>query len=335
MVLRVSKSTTSTNTKSLFGTEKANSVVFPFRSCTKFIMTDILFGKSSSSRKIGMLYLIVDKRRYRLGVFLTTLFCFFINLLAKNSYNIAIFNSLLLGISLIFIYLAEGKFTTTPLVFILSFSLIPIFSFAPAKPLLYLLLISSILFWLVAIKFPKKKYLFATCGFLICIWGALISNGLFSDLLIPNIERLIWNNLEAERILKLHRVGAFFLPYPIRLILFGKVFYIYSFFTKIAGFVTFKNLYDTILLANIYPLILGIQTSYKRRKKLINLIALFGVGLVMVVAGINTSPDRFNSLFMAAPLLIYLITLGLGGMSKNKYILLFIISIILANASNL
>ncbi len=277
----------------------------------------------------------VIENKFKLSILLSGLFCFSLNIFINNNFYTATLNTILFLTSITFIFIQRKNITNLNPFFLIFLAFVPLFSFAHARPILYLFLMSSILFWLVAIKLPKAKTLFALLGIILFFWASLISNKILNYPPGLNKDGLIWNNSETNRLLNLQEEGALFIPFRIRPILFGNVVYVNTFFTQIANLITLKNLYDTLLLVNIYPLILGIQLAYKRRADLINKFTYTGISLAMVAAGINISPDRFNCLFVTTPLLTYLIILGFTKINGKVYVILLIFSIILANASGL
>jgi hypothetical protein len=271
----------------------------------------------------------VDKKESNLTIIFTALLCLLINLFTHKNLFVGILNSGVFGLSLLFVYFYDKELLKLPLLFIFSLSLIPIFTFVPEQKLLYLFLASSITSWLMALKFKKYKYVLLGFGFLIYFWGTLTSNGIFTSPFFFGNEKIIFNVERSNQLLLDHQKGILFLPYPLRVVLVNKSFYIYSFFTNIAGLFKLRNLYDTLLLANIYPLILGFQVAYENIKKSINRISEVGVGLAMLAVGVTRSVDKFNSLFMTTPFLIYLIMLGFSKVNKKVYILLFVLSVLL------
>ena len=274
----------------------------------------------------------MQNKKVLLVILSAVLLCLFINLLAKNIYCFGFFNSVLLGATLTFIYLADNKLFKLPLLFILTLSLIPLFSFVPTQTFLYFLVALSMLFWLAAIRFPIHKHIFIVTGFIIFIYGTLISNNLITPYFKTNPERFIWSVPETNQAIITHQQSSFYTVYRLRILLYNKGIYIYSALTSIAGLLNLKNLYDTLLLANIYPLVLGLQESLKNRRKLINKIALWVLIFTLFFAGITRSPDKFASLFIAAPILTFLIMSGFQRINKLIYVLLFIFSIILLSA---
>lgn len=265
-----------------------------------------------------------------LGIILFTLFlCFLINLFVGNGLDIGIFNSFLLGVSLLLVCNTKNNLIKIPAIYIFSLALIPIFHYSQTQTAVYFLLTASVFFWLVALKLPKYKHAFLSVGFLIFFVGALISNGIISRYLKLNPEKFIWDVPETNQSIINHQKDALYVPYRLRLIFYNKSVYIYSIFTSVFGILNLRNIYDTLLLANIYPLCLGIQESYKNREKTTNKIVLGGLGLALFTLGITRSPEKLNSLFIAAPVLVFLILLGFRRVNKFVFALLFIFSMIL------
>lgn len=258
------------------------------------------------------------------------LLCLLLNLFSHQSASYAVLNSLLYAISLLFIYkVLDNHFLTTPLFIILT-AFIPLFRFGPATTIIYIFPFAYIISWFIAGKISRYKYLFITLGLILLLWGALISNNILTFPKHFNPEHLIINDKVSLDIIKYHQKDARYVPYTARLIIFNKSVYLYTFFESIFNFLTFKNLYDTLLFANLYPLIIGLILAYKNRARPINIVVLLGAALTLIITGLNKTPDKFNSLFTAAPLLFYLIILGLAKVNKKLYSALFVISMILS-----
>jgi hypothetical protein len=256
--------------------------------------------------------------------------CFFLNIFTHHNIQYAFYNSLLLGTSLLMVNLATNKLTGLIPVFIIVTSLIPLFHFIPNNPIIYIFIYTYLTLWLIASKFTKVRNIFIAVGFVSLLWGTLISNNILTFPSILNRDRLIFNDRVSQEKISYHQKDARYVPYRVRLILFNKSINIYSFFSSIFHFLTLKNLYDTLLLANIYPLVVGVIQACKNRTRSFNGNTLLALLLTFMIVGLNRSPDKFNSLFIAAPLFLYLIYLGLQKINKNIYIVLFIFSLILA-----
>lgn len=258
--------------------------------------------------------------------------CFLLNILLNNTPLVSLLNSTILGLTLLIIIQVGKHYLKLPLLFILSTALIPLLTYSPAHPELYVFVIISIVSWLTAINFPRYAIPASIIGVFVFFWGTLLSNQIFSTPFTPNYERLIWRVPTLNQSIINHQKDALYLPYRLRLLIFNKSVFIYTFFNQIAKLLTLRNLYDTILLANIYSLSRGVSIVYENRNKLTNKIALMVMLFTLTVAGINTSPDKFNSLFMALPFIIYLIVSGFEKINKKVYIALFIISVVLVTS---
>jgi hypothetical protein len=120
-----------------------------------------------------------------------------------------------------------------------------------------------------------------------------------------------------------------YVPYRMRLILFNRHIYGYSFLSSLAHFLSLQNISATLLFANIYPLGLGLYLAYKNKNYLPNYICLSGLLLAIIVVGLNTSPEKFNSLFPTVPLIFYITLSGLQKVNLKLYAVLFILSLML------
>ncbi len=254
--------------------------------------------------------------------------CFLINIFSHHNLNYAFYNSILYGTSFLLVYNFVKEYKKGFPILVISTCFIPLFNFIPDKPVVYVFLYTYvILFALGTVKFNR---LLIMIGFLLLLWGTMISNSILTFPVKLNRERLIFNDRVTQEKILYHQKDARYVPYRLRQVLFNQSVYIYSLFTSVANFLTLKNLYDTLLLANIYPLITGSLRAIKNKKNSLNRTVLFGLLLTFVIIGINRSPDKFSSLFMASPLIFYLIISGIQKVNTNIYAVLFIISLILA-----
>lgn len=255
--------------------------------------------------------------------------CFFLNIYIHHNIVFALLNAILLGLSLLIVFLYSNKFTGILPVFIVATSLIPLFYFIPNNPIVYNFTYAYLILWVSSIKFTKIKSLLVIIGFVLLLWGTLISNNLITFPISVNRERLIFKNRVVQEKISYHQKDARYVPYRMRRILFNNSVYVYSSISNVAFFLSFQNLYNILLIANIYPLIIGIIFSWRNKKQYFNGVILLALALTFFALGINSSADKFNSLFIATPLLLYLIIQGLQKVNKKIYALLLIISLIL------
>lgn len=256
-------------------------------------------------------------------------FCFLFNVLTHHNIQYAFYNSFLFAISLTIAILSNKKLSGFAPIFIITTFLIPLFNFIPNKPIIYIFLYIYLTLWLISIKINNVRNIIIVFGFVSFLWGTLISNDIILYPMQLNQERMMITDRVIQDKISYHQKDARYVPYKIRLILFNKSVYLYSALSSIAYFLSLKNLSDTILAANIYPLILGIVALYKNKKNIFDKAVLWGFIINLFIIGINKSPDKFNSLFMSAPLFLYLIISGFKKINKYIYAILLLVSLML------
>jgi len=254
-------------------------------------------------------------------------FCFLINIFSHHDLIFAFYNSFLYGLSYLLVFKFVKAYKKSALILTITTCFIPLFNFIPDKQIVYIFLYTYII--LFALGTLRYNRIIVAVALVLLLWGTLITNNILTFPIKPDRERLIFNDRVTQEKILYHQKDARYVPYKLRLVLFNKSVYFYSFFTTVANFLTLKNLYDTILLVNIYPLITGSLWVVKNKREPINGAILIGLFLTFVVISINTSPDKFGSLFIASPLIFYLVVSGLQKVNKNIYLVLLIFSLIL------
>jgi len=265
----------------------------------------------------------------KISIVASLLFCLSVNFLSGNNLYYALLNSILLATSIIFSLSATKK---VPFILVLSLSLIPLLSYVPTSKTLYLNIFIYILLLSIVIKCTKHKYFFTILGLIVLFLGNVLSNNLVNENLSTNPERFIWNVPETNQAITDYQRSSFYTIYRLRLFIYNKGIYFYSFLTSIAGLFSLRNIYDTILLANIYPLALGIRSAIKNHNTFINKVMLLGIIVMLFGTGISKSPDKFATLFPAVPIFIYLVITGFQNINRMIYYLLFIFSLFLATS---
>ncbi len=124
---------------------------------------------------------------------------------------------------------------------------------------------------------------------------------------------------------------ALYIPYRIRLLIFNNSVYLYVILSKFTDLFMIKNISNTMLLANLYPLVKGIvlfiKSSDKKRAPI-----MLSFLLISFIAVTSRAIDIFNTFLLLSPFLVYFILLGIGFVNKKLYFLLFIVSILLINS---
>lgn len=233
-------------------------------------------------------------------------------------------NFLTLGLSLYLFrrYLPSQK-NLYNIFLIISLGLIPLFYYSPNNFVSFLPLLSIGILAFYQ-RFPKK--------YLIIIWVIfLFFANLYSGQVIKypfNIEfsQLIFNSPEVNYNLSRHQEDALYIPYKIRLLIYSQLIYIYAILTNFFDFINLKNLYEVLLIANLYPLFLGIHKIFNQNSEYKNL-CLTAFLVTMLTAGLDRSPDKFESLYLLGPIFIYIILLGFQNIKKKVYLFLWILGI--------
>lgn len=253
------------------------------------------------------------------------LLCLSINILSHNSVLISFSNSFSLILSIfLFEQYSRQKISINP-IFIIFFGFIPLFHFKPQSPELSLGLLLISILWLLGIKFSKLKIIFYSLILFLFIYGTLVNgsiaylNGTFDH------ERLLFSDQISKNIVVNRQEDALFLPYRLRPIVYNSSIFIYSALEKIFQLISLKTIYDILLLANIYPLIIGIVTELKIKKQ--NWFLYLNLIITLGLIGINRSPDKFNSFYYAAPMFLYLILAGFKKINLKIYSFLLLLSL--------
>lgn len=254
---------------------------------------------------------------------------FALNLLFDHNLSVSLLNCLTLGLSVYLFqnYLASKK-SLFNIFLTVSLGLIPLFYYLPANKLIaYLPLFSLGLFYLYR-KLPKKYGI-------IIFWGLFLFFGNFySGEIIKypfNIQhsQLIFNSPEVNYNMHRHQQDALFIPYKARLLVYSQLVYVYALLTNLFNFLNLKNLSDILLIANLYPLFVGIHNIFKH-KNIFRSFILTAFLVTALTAGIDRSTDKFQSLYLLGPIFIYLILYGAQTINKKLYFTLWILSLFIS-----
>ncbi len=263
-------------------------------------------------------------RSLLLTIIIASLVCLFVNYFSHHSLFTSLINSLALGLSILLFqnYLALKNNTFNNFLLI-SLGLMPIFSYQPDPNLFAVLPLAALILIYLYIKQPNK--------YLIIIWIIYI---FFGHLYLSEVikypfslqdSQLIFNSPEVNLYLNQHQQDALFLPYKVRQLFYSETIYIYAALTNFFDFLNLKNLYEVLILANLYLLFTGIYKIFTEKDKLkFFFITTFSV--TMLTAGIDRSPDKFQSLYLLGPLLLYLILVGAQGVNKKIYLFFWALS---------
>src|SRR3989344_747513 len=266
------------------------------------------------------------KFKFILSTTLCFLLAFILNLFSHHSLSVALTNSFLLVLSIYFFQSFLNKSYYLSYLIIISFSLIPLFNYLPYINLISLLPLISLSFFILYKRWPKKWILifFAISLFV----GNIYSGEIIKYPLNLQDTQLIFNSPEINYHIKRHTEDALFLPFKMRQLLYSKLVYIYAAFTNFFDFLNLKNISDVLLIANIYPLFMGFSLLFKQEKVFRN-FCLMAFFVTLFTAGIDRSPDKFQSLYLLSLIFLFLIILGLQKINKTFYLSLWVLTLFL------
>lgn len=263
------------------------------------------------------------------------LVCFLLNIVNHGNVLIGFLNTLLLFLSILFyLKLSSQKLSLikslnfiSPLLFLVAG--IPIFThnynfftlfWALGLCLLLLLYSSS----------SYKKMLTLVIIFYVLV-ASFFVNGLIKLPFSPQSQRFIFSDDWIRLYISRMQDEALYVPYKIRLLIFNGSVYSYILLSKMASLFIFKNLYGLLFIANLYPLLQGLILDLKdwnRSKTLIVLCIL----LISFVTVISRTIDIFDAFILSAPFFVYFILRGINSINKIIYLLLFVLSIVIASS---
>lgn len=201
----------------------------------------------------------------------------------------------------------------------------PFFRYEP--PLLMFILFPFLTFFtLILVIRNKYKLWIPILGFLYILIASLFISGIITWPFHFQIDHTILANKHISDAILQHQQDALYLPFKLRPALFNGLVYIYFSLTHAFYFVTFSNLYDLFLLANLYPLVVGLINLVKNHAFPERLFILGGIGTTLAVIGFSRSVPESSILFVTSPLLIYLILIGLKEINIKWYLALLVIS---------
>lgn len=269
-------------------------------------------------------------------VIFAALLSFIINIFTHQQLWVSLTNSLIFILSW---QLFKTNFPDvnipTPLV-IITLGVIPMLNFQPEDPIvpISLILSLSLLILYHRISFFSKPLFIITTFFI--IFSSLFGTRIIDSDFTFNKFQTIFSNELISLSINLHR-GELNLPSFLESIVYNKqsllqtlvynkltVYLSYS-VANLLNLINLKNLYDPLLIANLYPLTLGVYwyiRNFKQRK-----IILIWLIIILGIFSINKTFDKFSSLYVALPLILYFIFLGFSKIKPKIYLLLFIFSL--------
>jgi hypothetical protein len=248
------------------------------------------------------------------------LICFFLNILLHHSFAYAFINSAILLVCMA---------TISPpanILYAFGLGIMPILSWHSESvlPGLGVLLISGLILGGVKSKGSGKIICFmAICGLLPVV--ILSTNGILSKSGI-NKEQLIIYQTEMigreEQTLLTFKTDLWGKGVP-----FVRSGYIYNpaianaiqIFKNISDFIYVPNFYQTLLLANMYLIFLGIKELSTKKQKDLMKIVIFSLVLTLFVLGLALHAGKDASIYALLPISLVLATLGLSKSNQVIY----------------
>lgn len=212
--------------------------------------------------------------------------------------------------------------------------LLPILQFAPNSYISYLFIITGLILLIISGLLEKLKYLeWAGLVMIVISYFTLASIIDFypeSLKFTQDREQTIFFNVYIQDIIS-KSINDFrkesLLPLNISEIIYNKLFFAYYFSINVVKFLNPKNFYDSLLHANLYPLFLGIYLLFQKGVRDGRIFYLSWLFITVLFFGISRSTEKYTALFGTLPLLLYLVTTGLGKTNLKLYIGLLILSL--------
>jgi len=268
-------------------------------------------------------------------VIATLLLSFSLNIINHGNVLIGILNTLLLFFSINFYLkfshkkLSFLKFPYVGSILIVLIGAIPLFTRANDILIIFFAIGFNLLVLFYLTTKYKKISILIIVVFL--LFAASYANGLTKPPFSLQTHLLIFNDDWTNLYITQMRTESQYMPYIIRTLIFNPSVHFYVMLFKMAGLFTLKNLYDALLIANIYPLVKGLTQDLKNwnKSKTLLILCIFLISLSMAV---SRSVEIDNTFILLSPFLVYFILRGLNSVNKMVYLALFIISIVVATS---
>lgn len=267
-------------------------------------------------------------------ILIASLICFLINELIHQNLLVSFQNTAVLILSLIFYLKLSGikislSLRNTPRLLSLI-ALAPIF-YHQYDTIIYLFALALNTLLIAYLYMPKIRSIIVLLVLLVALIATLYSSNIINSAhnFQPN-QLLISDNQINNAIIQVQN-EATYLPYKIRLIVFSQSVYLYLLLSKFAGFFTLKNLYDTLLIANLYPLLQGFRIDFKHWNKSKTLLILF-IFVVFLFSSFSRTSNIFPTFLLINSGLIYFIGRGFASINQKVYLALILFSIFVATS---
>src|SRR3989338_9531431 len=241
------------------------------------------------------------------------LVCFLLNIAGHENILIGILNTLLLFLSIAFyLKFSNQKLSSTKLLLLIG--AIPIFSHN-YNVLTVLLAIGICVLLLLYFSISRFKNIFIFIVLFYILVASLYANRLVELPFSLQSSQLIFSDNWINLYISQMQREALYVPYKIRLLLFNGSVYSYVLLSKMASLYTFKNLYDVLLIANLYPLVKGLMLDFKDWNRSKTLLIFF-VLLISFTTVISRRVDIFNTFVLLSPFLMYFTLKGFKSINK-------------------
>ena len=263
------------------------------------------------------------------------LLSFSLNIINHGNILIGILNTLLLFFSIYFflkfshqkLSFIKFPYLASPLIILIG--AIPLFTRANDIFIIFIAIgISLLTLFYLSTKFKKISIIIIV---IYLLFAGFYASGLIKPPFSFQTNLLIFNDDWTNLYITQMKTESQYMPYIIRTLIFNPAAHFYVMLSKIAGLFTLKNLYDALLIANIYPLIKGLTLDLKNWNKSKKLI-IFCILLISLSVVVSRSVEITNTFILLSPFLIYFILRGLNSVNKIIYIVLFVISIVIATS---
>ena len=271
------------------------------------------------------------RQRLLIPIIFVFILTFLINFLSAHNLLTSIANSatLCLSVYLFKDYLNKRRFLFNIFI-IVSFCIVPLFHYQPKPGFISLLPLLSLGFFYISSRATKKLVYLNKVLVLVWIFFLTLSISYSSEVIKPPFgiqsSQLIFNSPEINYNIKRHQQDALYIPYKIRQLIYSDSVFSYAILTNFFDFLNLKNLSDALFIANLYPLFVGFYKFFRERFEF-KYLCLSAFLITILIAGIDRSPDKFQSLYLLGPVFVYLIILGLRSINKKFYILLWVLGL--------
>lgn len=259
----------------------------------------------------------------------TLLLSFFLNIVNHGNIFIAVLNTLLLFLSIyIFLKFARRNFDS-PLMILIG--VIPLFTRANDILIIFIAIgICLLALFYLRTKFKKISILIIV-SYLVFV--SFYANGIIKPPFSFQANLLIFNDNWTNLYITQMKTESQYMPNIVRSIIFNSSVHLYVMLSKIAGIFSFKNLYDALLIVNIYPLIKGLVLDLKNWSRTKTLL-IFCIFLIMLSMVVSRAEDiiNMNTFLLLSPFLLYFILKGFSSINKKIYLVLFVISLVIATS---